>query len=267
MRELERDPPNTDAAAHPVDLPALAVVGAGPVGSSIAAAAESSGLEVVLAGREGAAEAAQRADAVLLCVPDQAIGKAAATIAAAGARPRFAGHTSGASTLDALAPLAEAGAATFSIHPLQTVPDTSTDFTACPCAIAGSEAEALALARSLGERLGMRPFEVAEDHRAAYHAAASIASNFLVALEASAVELLERAGVADGRELLSPIVLRTALNWSERGDGALTGPIARGDEATVARHLEAIDATAPELGPLYRALAERTRQIAGREPR
>jgi predicted short-subunit dehydrogenase-like oxidoreductase (DUF2520 family) len=110
----------------------------------------------------------------------------------------------------------------------------------------------------------MRPFEVPEESRAAYHAAASMASNFLVALEESAVELLDRAGIPDGRELLAPLVLRSAANWSDRGAAALTGPIARGDEATVARHLEALAAADPELLALYRALAERTAALAER---
>jgi predicted short-subunit dehydrogenase-like oxidoreductase (DUF2520 family) len=101
----------------------------------------------------------------------------------------------------------------------------------------------------------MRPFEVPEDNRAAYHAAASIASNLLVALQEAATDLLERAGVGDARELLTPLVLRTAANWAERGPGALTGPIARGDRETVERHREAIAESAPELIPLYEALA------------
>ena len=111
----------------------------------------------------------------------------------------------------------------------------------------------------------MRPFEVPEESRAAYHAAAAIASNFLVALESSAVELLAAAGVADAdeaRELLTPLVLRTAANWAERGPEALTGPIARGDESTVESHRAAIAEIAPELGSLYETLVDRTRAIA-----
>ncbi len=107
----------------------------------------------------------------------------------------------------------------------------------------------------------MRPFEIPEERRAVYHAAASIASNFLVALEESAADLLADAGAPDARELLAPLVLRTAANWSERGAAALTGPIARGDEATVTRHLEALRETAPELVPLYETLAARTRAL------
>ena len=110
----------------------------------------------------------------------------------------------------------------------------------------------------------MSPFEVPEEKRAAYHAAAAIASNFLVALEESAAELLEGCGVPDARELLAPLVLRTAANWAEHGPSALTGPIARGDEATVVRHLEALAETDPELLDLYRTLAERTVSLASR---
>ncbi len=268
MRELERDTPTTAdrAPALGAPLPALAIVGAGRVGSSIAAAARDAGLRVTLSGREGAVEACREAEAALLCVPDEAIGEAAAALAAAAPPLRFAGHTSGATGLDALAPLAAAGVATFSLHPLQTVPDGETDFTACPCAISGSGAEAVALAETLATELGMRPFEIADSERAAYHAAACIASNFLVALQESAAGLLGAAGVDDARELLAPLVLRTAANWSERGAEALTGPIARGDEATVERHREALRRRAPELLDLYDALAERTRATASAAP-
>src|SRR5207247_7794727 len=130
------------------------------------------------------------------------------------------------------------------------------------CAIAGSAPTALELARTLAETLGMRPFEVPEEQRAAYHAAASIASNFLVGLEESAAELLEGIGAGDARELLAPLVLRSAENWAERGGAALTGPIARGDAATVERHRAALRDLAPELLPLYEALAGRTAALA-----
>jgi predicted short-subunit dehydrogenase-like oxidoreductase (DUF2520 family) len=89
-----------------------------------------------------------------------------------------------------------------------------------------------------------------------------MASNFLVALEESAAGLLAETGVDDAREMLAPLVLRTAANWSERGADALTGPIARGDEATVAAHLEALDVHAPDLIDAYRAMAARARAIA-----
>jgi predicted short-subunit dehydrogenase-like oxidoreductase (DUF2520 family) len=108
----------------------------------------------------------------------------------------------------------------------------------------------------------LRPFEVPEESRAAYHAAAAISSNLLVALEESAAELVERLGIEEARELLAPLVLRTAANWAERGPDALTGPIARGDRATVERHRAALAETAPELLAMYDALAERAEAVA-----
>jgi predicted short-subunit dehydrogenase-like oxidoreductase (DUF2520 family) len=264
MRELERDLP--DATAPPADdwLRPLAVVGAGRAGRSIAAAAALAGVPAELAGREEALEVCRRAEVALLCVPDAAIADACATIAVAVPPLRFVGHVSGATTLDALAPARERGAGTFSLHPLQTILDGSADLTGAPGAISGSSAAALRLAERLAGRLGMHPFEVPEERRAAYHAAASIASNLLVALEESSAELLDRIGIEDARELLAPLVLRTAANWAERGPEALTGPIARGDGATVERHLAALRDTAPELLPLYEALADRTRELPTR---
>ncbi len=239
----------------------LAIVGMGRVGGSLASAAERAGLHVLTADRDEAVGVAAQADAALLSVPDSEIGAAAAALRPAVGRLRLVGHTSGATELSALGPAAEAGAEVFSLHPLQTIPDAATDFTGCPAAIAGSSRAALEFAHSLAERLGMVAFEIADSDRAAYHAAAAMASNFLVALEESAAELLGSIA-PDARELLAPLVLRTAANWSERGAAALTGPIARGDAETVERHLDALRERAPELVPLYEALAERTRAIA-----
>jgi predicted short-subunit dehydrogenase-like oxidoreductase (DUF2520 family) len=258
MRELERETlpsPLSDAlrGAH------LAIVGRGRAGGSLARAAEASGIEVRLAGREDAAEACAGAGAALLCVPDAAIGEAREAIGSSA--PPLVGHVSGASGLDVLE-LDGDPSARFSIHPLQTFADDSTPVEGTPCAVAGSSERALGFAASLAEALGMRPFEVPEEQRAAYHAAASTASNFLVALEESAAELLERSGVADARELLAPLVLRTAANWAERGPEALTGPVARGDRETVERHRAALAELAPELLPMYEALAERAADTA-----
>jgi predicted short-subunit dehydrogenase-like oxidoreductase (DUF2520 family) len=265
MRELERDLPTADddaPAGGARALTGLTIVGAGRVGTALAAAAERAGLDVALVGR---GELPASPDALLLCVPDTAIGQAAEAIAAGVDRtPRFAGHTSGATPLAALAPLAARGSSLFSMHPLQTVPDANSDLTGSPAAIAADDSRAAAFAAGLARRLGLAPFALPEDARAAYHAAATIASNFLVALEESAADLMGRLDLDDARELLAPLVLRTASNWAERGEAALTGPIARGDEETVARHLEALRDVAPDLAPMYQALAERTRAIAGR---
>ncbi len=185
----------------------------GRVGGSIAAAAQRAGLEVATAGREDGAAVAAESDVALLCVPDAEIETAASALRPAVGRLRLVGHTSGATTLAALEPVATAGAGVFSLHPLQTIPDAAADFTGCPCAIAGSDDVALAYAQELAESLGMVPFAVDDADRASYHAAAAIASNFLIALEESAAELLgadharrpratRSAGSAHGGELV-----------------------------------------------------------------
>ena len=265
MRELERETSRRDGFGPGGDVPALAVIGLGRAGGSIARAARAAGLEIHAAGREGALEACGRSEAALLCVPDGEIGATAAAVVPAIPQLRFVGHVSGALGLDVLRPATAAGAEAFSIHPLQTLPTPKSDLAGSACATAGSSGAALAVAESVAAALGMRPFAVADEDRAAYHAAAAIASNFLVALEESASELLARIGLERGRELLAPLVLSTASSWAERGAGALTGPIARGDEATVERHRAALSEAVPGLLPLYEELAARARAVAARE--
>ncbi len=224
-----------------------AVVGNGRLGSALAAALRDAG--VPADGPLGRGADGADADVVLLCVPDAEIANAAACLAPG----RLVGHCSGATTL---APLA--GHEAFSLHPLMTVTEAGADFAGVPAAIAGSTDRALATARVLAETLGMAPFTVADEDRAAYHAAASIASNFLVTLEWAA----ERVGGLE-REQLAPLVQATVANWVEHGAArALTGPIARGDEATVERQRAAVAERAPELVALFDALADATRVLA-----
>ena len=255
MRELERNP------AERREIPSLVVIGPGRLGRSIARVASDAGLPASLAGRRDALAACEQAEIALLCVPDSSIEEACGTISAAVPPLRFVGHTSGATHLGVLGAAGRRGARVFSIHPLQTVPHGGAPLAGAPCAISGSDSEARRVATDLATALSMRPFPLSDHQRAAYHAAASIASNYLVALEEAAAELLRRSGAEDARELLAPLVLRTAANWAERGGEALTGPIARGDEDTVGRHAEAIAETAPELLDVYLALAEHTRAL------
>ena len=242
-------------------------MGPGRVGSSLVAAARGAGHRGVRSpGARTRASAVAEAEVVAALRPRRGDRGAAASRVAAALPPlRFLGHTSGAVGLEALARRPRAGTATFSLHPLQTVPDARAGLHRRRLRDHRLDAAALALARSLAERLGMRPFEIADASRAAYHAAASMASNFLVALEESRRGAARRApAIEDGRASCSRrSSLRTAANWAERGPEALTGPIARGDEATVARHREAIAERRSRALPLYRALAERTRAIAG----
>jgi predicted short-subunit dehydrogenase-like oxidoreductase (DUF2520 family) len=133
------------------------------------------------------------------------------------------------------------------------------------CAVAGSSPRAVAVAQELALALGMTPFEIDDSQRAAYHAAASIASNYLLALEATAESVAAGAGIApeDARRLLGPLVRRTVENWLAHGPAdALTGPVARGDHATVERQREAVRASSPEALELFDALTEAARAIA-----
>jgi predicted short-subunit dehydrogenase-like oxidoreductase (DUF2520 family) len=224
----------------------IAIVGGGRLGRALTAALRTAGVRA--SGPHGRGFAGTAADAVLLCVPDTEIAVAAAAIVPGP----LVGHCSGVTELEALAPH-EA----FGLHPLMTVTHVGADFAGAGAAVAGTTDRALALAAGLAERLGMRPFALAEHDRAAYHAGASMASNFLVTLEEAAQRV---SGIE--RELLLPLVQATVDRWAAEGAASLTGPIARGDEGTVIRHREAIADRAPDLLELYDALADATRAVA-----
>ncbi|MEZ5121481.1 MAG: DUF2520 domain-containing protein [Solirubrobacterales bacterium] len=229
----------------------VAVIGRGRLGTALAAGLREAGIAAWGPLGRGADP---QAGVVLLAVPDGEIAAAAGALT-----PRdglLAGHCSGATTLAPLAPH-EA----FSLHPLMTVTEHGADFAGATAAVAGSTPRALATATALARAVGLRPIAVDDADRAAYHAAASIASNFLVTLEGAAERLAHSAGV--DRAALVPLVRAAVENWAALGaEHALTGPIARGDEATVARQRAAIADRAPELLGLFDALADATRALA-----
>ena len=252
MRELERDSfPDTPARTR------LAIVGRGRLGTALADTlrrAQPVGIDVAGPLRRDwqARASVGGADAVLLCVPDTEIGAAAAAIA----RGPLVGHCSGATSLDVLRPHER-----FLLHPLMTVTPLGARFAGAGAAVAGSSARALAVAHRLAQALQMTAVRVEEADRPAYHAAASIASNFLVTLEAMAERLAASAGVQ--RELLVPLVRATLDNWAALGaQQALTGPVARGDEATVAHQRAAVAQRIPELLDVFDALVQATRELA-----
>jgi predicted short-subunit dehydrogenase-like oxidoreductase (DUF2520 family) len=241
MRELERTP------TQHATLGPCAVVGRGRLGSALATSLREVGLEVD--GPLGRGATAAGAQTVLLCVPDAEIGAAAASITPGP----IVGHCSGATTLRPLAGHADA----FSMHPLMTVTAEGASFAGAGCAVAGSTPRALAAANALAAALGMSAVEIADEDRAAYHAAASIASNFLVTVEAAAERLAATAGL--DRAALVPLVRATVENWARLGpERALTGPVARGDTETVERQREAVTQRTPDLLPLFDALTTAT---------
>jgi predicted short-subunit dehydrogenase-like oxidoreductase (DUF2520 family) len=238
----------------------VGIVGAGRVGTALAQALRGAG--VAVEGPLGRGQRPVRCDAIVLCVPDAEIAAAAEVVTAAAP---LIGHTSGATPLSALA---QAGVPAFGLHPLQSFAHPGVRFEGAGAAVAGSTPEALAFATGLAERLGMRPFEIDDEGRAAYHAAASVASNFLVTLQAAAESIAAGAGLEreEARALLLPLVRQTVENVAELGpEAALTGPIARGDEATVESQRAAVEQVAPELLGLFNELARRTRALARQE--
>jgi predicted short-subunit dehydrogenase-like oxidoreductase (DUF2520 family) len=235
------------------DFDRIIVVGAGRLGSAITPALADAGWSVAGPVGRGAfpVEATDR-DVVLLCVADHAIESVAASIP----RGPLVGHCSGALTLDVLG-----DHAAFAMHPLLSITSDATDFRGAACAIAGRTARAREVARVISASLGMEPIDVPDALRPVYHAAASMASNYLVTIEDAAEQLSRATGVE--RRHLARLAQSALGNWARVGGrAALTGPIVRGDDATVARQRAAVEREAPQLVHLWDALADATRALA-----
>lgn len=231
-------------------MSSIAIVGRGRLGRALAAAFAETGIRV--RGPLGRGESAKSADLILLCVPEPELPAASAAIA----RGPLVGHCSASASLDLLAPHDR-----FIAHPLMTVTMAGARFKGAACAIDGSSPRALSAAKVLAQTLGMRPIHIPPDQRVLYHAAASIASNFLVTLEAAAERLSAQCGV--DRAGLAPLVRAAVDNWVTLGPAAaLSGPIARGDHVTESRQRAAVAGAAPDLLPMWDALASATEALA-----
>ena len=200
------------------------------------------------------AEAAAGVDLVLIATPDAAVAEVAAAIGPV--TTAAVAHLAGSLGLGAVAPHPRPAA----LHPLAALPDATVGarrlLAGCWFAVAGDP-----LVRQVVADLGGRALEVADADRAAYHAAAVVASNHLVALLGQAERIASTAGVPFAA--LVDLVRATVENVDELGPAAaLTGPAARGDVETIRRHLEAI---APSERAAYEALAQQARRLAGRE--
>ncbi len=220
-------------------ITSVQVVGAGRVGSAVSARLAERGIELGDAAPE----------LVLLCVPDRAIGDVARSFAIA---PWIA-HVSGATSLAELDPHTRR----FGVHPLQTftLARGPEQLDGAFAAVTAESDEAREVGGWLARTLGLQPFALADGKRDAYHAGAAIASNYLVTLRRAAGSLLEAAGAPP--HALDPLMRRTIENGFE-----LTGPIARGDWATVETHVAAIRRERPELEAMYLELAETTKALA-----
>ena len=222
-------------------LTKIRIVGSGRVGSAVAGRLRERGY--VLRDEE--------AELVLVCVPDRAI----ADVAQAIPLGPWVAHTSGATPLAALDPHERR----FGLHPLQTFTHARgpEQLDGAYAAVTSETDEASEAGFWLARELGLEPFPLPDAERAIYHAGAAVASNFLVTLHRAAADLVEIAGAP--AEALMPLMRRVIDN-----DFELTGPIERGDWETVDAHLAAIHDHRPELEPLYRALADATRDLGAR---
>jgi predicted short-subunit dehydrogenase-like oxidoreductase (DUF2520 family) len=271
------------SSARPARL-RVGVVGAGRVGSTLGAALRRAGHDVVAASAVSAASRARvaamlpeaqilppdeviaAADFVLLSVPDDALRPLVAGLADTGAwrEGQLVAHTSGAQGITVLDPAAARGVLALALHPVMTFAGRPEDLERLLGATFGVTApdELRPVAESLVVEMGGEPVWVPESARPLYHAALTIGSNHLVTLVNDALSALDGAGVANSQQLLAPLLSASLDNVLRLRDAALTGPVSRGDVATVRRHRRALADAAPQLMPSYLAMARRTAERA-----
>ncbi len=262
----------------------VGVVGAGRVGSVLAARLRSAGHDVVaVSGESDASRArieallpgleprrpsavARLGDVLLLTVPDDMLPNVVRVLADSGAlrAGQVVVHTSGRHGLAVLDPAVAVGARPLALHPVMTFTGTGLDLerlAGCAVGLTAAEAE-----RDVAERLvadlGGRPTWVAEEMRSLYHAGLAHGSNHLVTVISEAREMLAAAGCEDPAAILRPLATAALDNALVQGDAALTGPIVRGDLGTVRAHLDDLLASAPQTLDSYVALARATLERA-----
>jgi len=207
------------------------------------------------------------AEIVFLTVPDRAIAEVCLELAQGGSiSPGVAVfHCSGALPSRVLEPAQALGARVGALHPIQTFADLEQALISLPGSYFGFEGagELEPLAEEIVRALDGRLVVLRPEAKALYHAAAVFACNYLVVLVDVAVELLGESGVGEALAALLPLIRGTVGNLERLGlPGALTGPVARGDVATVAEHLRQLAQQRPELVDLYKRLAQRALRLA-----
>ena len=271
--------------------PKIAIIGCGRVGTSLALYLERAGYTVAglasrrLASAEAAAallqapgllserpeQATLPAQVVFITTPDDAIaGVCRETARRGGFAPgSVVLHCSGALPSTILAPAREAGAHIGSIHPLQSFAAPSADHDPFQGIIISVEGDGPALVRAeaVSADLKARCHRIRTGAKTLYHAAAVVASNYLVTLLDLSFALLAEAGVPpeDAPDVMGPLIDGTLANVRRSGPAAaLTGPVARGDSQTIADHMAAVGRLNPDSLPLYRALGLATVAVARR---
>lgn len=269
----------------------IALVGAGRVGTAVASLLRDEGHAITGVTSRSETSASRGAarlgattfdlrgalpdgtDLVLLGVPDPAIGEVAHDLGSRSLEGTVVIHFSGSLGIAPLAPIVQAGGKAAALHPVQACPDIDTAIRRLPgCAwgVTCLDAVTEGLAANLIARdLRGVPVKVAEADRPLWHAAAVTTSNGIAALMGAGEAILSAIGVDEPQHVLSPIAAGTVSNAAEGGGGAatLTGPMVRGEDGTVRRHVDALMERAPELLPLYRAAAlliVESAQVSGR---
>lgn len=259
---------------------AVGVVGTGRVGSVLGAALHRAGHAVVAATRGSGEsrrrarnllpevplvsthEVAERADLLLLAVPDDALPGLASELAESGAvsAGQLIAHTSGRYGIAVLDPAAREGALPMALHPVMTLTGRVDDASRLDgCFFGVTAPEALRpIAEALVVEIGGEPAWVPEENRALYHAALASGANHLVTLVAESVALLGQAGVTEPARAIAPLLGAALDNALRFGGAALTGPVARGDAETVTAHLTELRAASPEAVAAYVAMARLT---------
>jgi predicted short-subunit dehydrogenase-like oxidoreductase (DUF2520 family) len=207
-------------------------------------------------------EVAARSELILLAVPDDELAGLVSGLASTGAwrSGQLVAHTSGAHGLSVLTPAYAHGALPLALHPAMTFTGRPEDLDRLAGAAFGitTEEQFRPVAETLVLEMGAEPVWVPDSARPRYHAALSHAANHLVTLINDASDLLTGAGVERPTRVLTPLVEAALDNALRLSDQALTGPVSRGDVATVARHLAVLRERAPELVESYSALARRS---------
>ncbi len=266
--------------------PTVAIVGCGRAGGSIGLALARNGYEITAAwcktrgGRQrtqrllevpvlpGIADVAAAADVIFVTVPDDAIGDVAVEVAAGIRAGKVAVHTSGRASVDALSAVEKADARAASLHPLQTLPDPTHGAEALDgagVAVTCDPRDRPLLVR-LARAWGGRPFNLSDEDKTLYHAAAVFASNYVATSVWSAFRLFERLGIPNARQLLAPLTESAVKNITTmQPERAMTGPVARGDLDTVRAHIQALahaDPTGGRITDSYRSLARLTAALS-----
>ncbi len=214
-------------------------------------------------------EVVRDAELVLISVPDDALPDLVSGLVGTGdlRAGQFVAHPSGRFGIEVLAPATAAGAIGFALHPVMTFTGTSVDLArleGCPFGVT-SEESMRPVAEALVVEMGGEPVWVPESARSMYHAALVFGANYLMTVVLQSVELLTAAGIPTPERLLAPLLGASLDNALRHGDASLTGPVARGDAATVADHLRTMSDLSPVVTDAYRSLARLTadRAVAG----